>query len=285
MSNAIIAYGNQIDVATLTGGSWLAALPLTNLKDRKIGKVARSTDATTAFTQFDIDFGGTRLMRVIGLIGHNLTTAGKYKITLSSAADFSVVVYTSGWVDVWPIVYPSGTLPWGAPNWWSGTYSAEEIAAYTGTIAHILTASTNARYVRIEFDDTANADGYVQLGRVFAGDGWQPVRNMVYGASLGWIDRTEVQEALSGHESFNARRSPRIARFGLEAMAESEAMALGFELQRAMGVNKELMFVWDPADTTHALRRQFLGRLRVLSPIENVGPDRWRSPYEVKELI
>jgi hypothetical protein len=68
-------------------------------------------------------------------------------------------------------------------------------------------------------------------------------------------------------------------------MAESEAMALGFELQRAMGVNKELMFVWDPADTTHALRRQFLGRLRVLSPIENVGPDRWRSPYEVKELI
>lgn len=285
MSNAIIAYGNQIDVATLTGGSWLTTLPLTNLQDRKIGKVARSTDATTASSKFDIDFGGTRLMRVIGLIGHNLTTAGKYRIRLSTVADFSTTVLDSGWLDVWPIVYPSGTLPWGAPNWWSGTYSAEEIASYTGTISYILSASTNARYLRIEFDDTANTDGYVQLGRVFAGDGWQPVRNIVYGAALGWIDRTEVQEALSGHESFNARRSPRVARFGLEAMGESEAMAVAFELQRSMGVNKELMFVWDPADTTHALRRQFLGRLRTLSPIENVGPDRWRAPFEVKELI
>lgn len=285
MGNAILAYGNQIDGATLSGGGWLAALPLTNLQDRRIGKLARSISPAEAHTTFDIDFGGTRLNRVIGLVGHNLTTAARYRLTLSSAADFSTVVHDSGWLDVWPTVYPSGSLPWGSPSWWTGTYSAEEIAAYTATIVYILSGSTNARYIRVEFSDEENPAGYVQLGRVFAGDGYQPVRNITYGASLGWVDPTEVQEALSGAEFFNERRPYRVARFGLDAMTQDEAMADAFELIRSMGISKEVLFVWDPDDTVHALRRQFLARFRTLNPIENAGPNRWKAPFEVKELL
>lgn len=285
MANAILAYGNQIDGATLSGGNWLAALPLTNLQDRRIGKVARSASAAAVHTQFDADFNGTRLFRVVALVGHNFGISAQFRFTFSSVSDFSVLLHDSGWTDVWPLVYPFGTLPWGAPNWWTGRYSASEIATYTGTLVYILPTSMNAAFIRFEISDEDNDAGYVQIGRPFAGDGWQPVRNMIYGASLALDNRTEVQEALSGAEYFNERAAPRVARFELPGMTESEAMADALELQRNMGVSRELLFVWDPDDTTHALRRQFLGRLRVLSPIENPGPDRWKAPFEIKELL
>ncbi|MDQ0462640.1 hypothetical protein QO010_000388 [Caulobacter ginsengisoli] len=285
MAHAILAYGNLVDAASLYGGSWLTALPLNNLKDRRLGRLARSASTSLADTWFDADFGGTRRFRVVAVVNHNLSITARYRISLSLAPDFTSTVATSGWRSVWPSVYPFGTLPWGAPNWWTGQYPADQIEAYTGTLVFILTSPANARYIRVELDDTANANGFVEAGRVFAADGWQPVRNMVYGASLAWESRTEVQEALSGAEYFNVRTPVRVARFALDALGEDEAMANAFEIQRAMGVDDELLFVWDPDDTTHALRRQFLCRMRTLSPIENPGPDRWKAPFEVKELL
>ena len=285
MANAIIAYGNQIDSATFSGGSWLTTLPLTNIRDRRLGKVARSSSAAEVHTTFDIDLTGTRLLRVIALVAHNFSTAATYRIRTSATADFAAAVSDSGWVDVWPVVYPFGTLPWGSPNFWTGKYSEDEIAGYTASLVYILSSTISARYIRVEISDTSNAAGYVQIGRVFAGDGWQPVRNIVYGASLAWESRTTVQESLSGAEYFDERRSFRVARFELPVMSQAEAMANAFEIQRSAGVNKEVLFVWDPDDTVHALRRQFLGRLRTLSAIENPGPDRWRSPFEIKELL
>jgi len=285
MTNAIIAYGNRTDEATTSGGGWSATLPLTNIQDRRIGKVARSTSAALVNTTFDLAFSGTRLFRVLALVGHNFSLAAKYRIRLSIAPTFATTVADSGWVDVWPVIYPSGALPWGSPSWWTGRASADDAAAYTAVVPYVLSQSYNAQYIRVEIDDTANTAGYVQVGRVFCSDGWQPVRNMAYGASLAWESRTEVQEALSGAEYFNARAAPRVARFEFPAMAESDAMANAFEIQRSVGTSGEVFFVWDPADTTHAIRRQFLGRIRTLSPIENPGPNRWRAPFEIKELL
>jgi hypothetical protein len=285
MANAILAYANQIDNATLSGGSWVSTLPLTNLQDRRLGKLARSTDALEASTTFDIDLGSTRLLRVFALCGHNFSASATRRFRFSAVADFSSVVLDTGWVDVWPEVYPFGTVGWGSPNFWSGRYSSEEIAGYNASAVHIFSQSTNARYVRVEISDEDNPAGYVQLARVFVGDGWQPTRNMTYGASIGWLDRTGVQEARSGAEYFDIQRMPRIARFDLPAMSESEAMADAFDLQRAMGTAGEMFFIWDPDDSTHALRRQFLCRLRGVSPITNPGPDRWSAPWEAKELL
>ena len=285
MANAIIAYGNRIDEATLSGGSWLASLPVANLQDRRIGKVARSDGATEAATQFDIDFGQARLLRVFALVGHNIQTAGQYRFRFSNDDTFATTVADSDWTDVWPIVYPAESLPWESASFWTGRYSDEEIEGYNATTAWIADAPFSARYARIEISDETNTDGYIEAGRVFAGAGWQPTRNMIYGASLGFLDRTVVQEATSGAEYFDARRNPRVARFNLDGISDDSAMAYAFEMQRQLGTSGEVLFIWNPGDTTHAIRRQFLGRFRTLSAIENAGPDRWRAPFEVKELL
>lgn len=287
MANTIIAYGNQIDGAALSGGSWAAGLPLGNLQDRRIAKVARSAAPNASSTTFDADLGEARLLRVLGLIGHNFSTDARYRIQFSNDPDFapSSILEDTGEKEVWPIVYPAGSLPWGSPSWWTGKYSAADTAGYNASVVCALDAGVAARYIRVSIFDEANPAGYIQIGRVFVANGWQPVRNIVYGASLGWESRTAVHEADSGAEYFDVRRSARVARFGLEAMTEDEALSYVFEIQRTMGVSGELLFIWDPDDSAHALRRQFLCRLRTLSPIENPGPNRWRSPFEVKELL
>jgi len=286
MGNAVFAYGNLIDYATLSGGGWVGSLPLTNLQDRRLGAVARSNSASPAATQFDIAFSTTHLFRVIGLINHNFSQEAQCRIRFSNDPTFTTSVADSGWQDVWPTVYPFGTLPWGAENWWTGQYSADELGSTTKSLVYILQGSTNAQYVRVEISDPTNADGYVQIGRVFCADGWQPVRNVTYDtSSLAWEDPTGVQEALSGAEYFDPRTKRRIVRCGLDAMTEDEAMGVAFEIQRRMGISGEILFIWDPDDTTHALRRQFLARFRTLSPIQNPGPDRWSTAFEIKELL
>ena len=285
MAHCILAYGNLIDRATVSGGSWVASLPLTNLQDRRLGRVARSSSPAAVHTTWDCAFSSTRPFRTIALVNHNLSLAAQYRVRLSTDPDFLTTTADSGWLDVWPAVYAFGTLPWGSPSWWSGRYSAEEIADFTATLVYVLPRSINAQYIRVELSDETNEAGYVQVGRMFCADGWQPTRNMAYGSSLAWEDPSEVQEALSGAEYFNARSKRRVARFGLESMTEDDAMSRASDIQRRMGITQEVLFAWDADDTVHALRRQFLGRLRTLSPIENPGPDRWRAPFEIKELL
>jgi len=285
MSNAILAYGNRADGALLSGGSWQPTLPLTNLQNRRLAKTARSISLDLAATQFDADLGQSRLVRVIALVAHNASLGALYRIRFSAVADFASTAHDTGWQPFWGVVYPFGSLPWGAPNWWTGQYSAEEVAASNATEVTILPRSLPGRYLRVEIDDAANADGYIEIGRLFIADGWQPVRNIIYGASLQWEPRTTVQEALSGAEYFDERQPARVAKVQLDAMTEAEAMSRAFEIQRSVGVSGEVLFVWDPDDTTHALRRQYLARLRALSAIENPGPDRWRTPFEIKELL
>ena len=51
MQAPIFAYKNFFDSATLSGGSWLAALPLANIQDRRLAKLARSSTDSTADAQ------------------------------------------------------------------------------------------------------------------------------------------------------------------------------------------------------------------------------------------
>jgi hypothetical protein len=62
-------------VISTIGTPWSATLPLSNMQDRYIQKVARSSSAAVADTQFDTDLGVARSVRLLALSGHNFSTA------------------------------------------------------------------------------------------------------------------------------------------------------------------------------------------------------------------
>lgn len=287
MSSCLISSPNFADrVASVYGGTWLATLPVTNLLDRRLKKVARSNGITLAATQFTVDAGTLLSMGVLALSNHNAGVAARYRVTMSNMADLSSPLYDSGWLDWWPgATLPFGSLPWGEFDFHGRPVGAEQLSYTPKVLIHKLPAQIRARYTRFEIDDQANSDGYVQLGRLFIGLGWVPVVNMDYGAGIGYESRSKSQEAFGGAEYFDIQQSYRVARFNLAYMSESEAMAQALRIQAQADIHGEVLYMWDAEDTVYRLQRSFVGRLRNLNMIEHPNFDTWRTGYEIKELI
>ncbi|MFC7515101.1 hypothetical protein ACFQUU_08805 [Herbaspirillum sp. GCM10030257] len=284
----MIGFPNRADSAALSGGGWVATLPITNIKDRTLGKVARSTNLLPANTQFDIDQGTAVNTRALAFVNHNFSLDAKYRIrgTNDPGGSYApgALAYDSGWSDVWPEVYPYGTKEWEEDSFWSGKYTPEEIEGYTRTLVHLLPINLAVRRWHIEIDDQTNPAGYAEFGRLFIGPVWQPVNNMSRNGSVGWETKTQVQDLYSGGEVFDARKPFRVARFSLNWMDEDEGLAIAFELLRRAGIDKEVLWIHDPDDTVHAIRRRFIGRLRELSPIENPYHNVNSTSFQIKEI-
>lgn len=285
MANLMLGFPNVIDTASLSGGAWLPSLPLTHLQSRQIGRVARSTDCAPESTWFLVGLVRSTKIRVLGLVHHNLSVAAGLRLVAAMDPDFAAIVYDSGRIDAWPQVYPDGVLEWEDDSFWDAKYTDEQRNGYTWSCVHVLPTDTIARYWRLEIDDPDNSNGHVSLGRVFLGPAWQPDTNMDYGEELGWESQTDVQEAWSGAEYFRVRTPYRVQRFELKWMPQAEAFARAFDLTRQAGIHNELLYIADPDDTVHALRRQFLGRLRKLTPLEHPMFDEYEMAYEIKELL
>jgi hypothetical protein len=285
MSNIFLAYPNKIDSAAISGGSWSSSLPLTNLRDRQIGLKTRSTDDALASAKFEIDLGDVLPIRVLALVAHNLESAAKIRISAGDSAGFSTTTYTSDWVDVYPSSYLSEMLEWESDLFWYGQPTLDSLVGGNRTYVHMLAAAHYARYWRVEIDDTLNTAGYIEIGRLFAGDGWQPQYNMSYGSALGYEDASTVEEAWSGAEYFDRKTTRRVMSVLLEHLTDNDAMMRVLDLQRAQGTTQEILVCWDPADTTFFLRRSFLARASKLDPIAAARAGEHRSAITFRELL
>ena len=77
--NILLAYGNKATGATLSGGQWESALPLDNLKNGRLGKVARSSTQGPSATQFRFDLAANCTLRALALVNHNLSTGALWR--------------------------------------------------------------------------------------------------------------------------------------------------------------------------------------------------------------
>lgn len=122
MANIFLAWQNRADQGNLSGGSWQATLPLANLQNRQVQKVARSTDAAVANTLFDYDLVNSKSVGAVALVVHNISVGGRVRIT---AADS-----TAAWSNIVVGSNDLGNVAWTKTN---ATASTNVIAAPDGT--------------------------------------------------------------------------------------------------------------------------------------------------------
>lgn len=291
MANVILAHPNVADAGSLSGGNW--QVPLDNLRDRRLSRVARSATAQKADTQFVLDLGQSRLVSVIAVVRHNLSTAAKWRLTMANDPTFASLVYDNAvvvgsaspvWPQAWPTLFSTSVLEWEDDNFWTGSITEEARREYPSLLLVILPKPTAGRYIKVEVDDETNPDGYVEFGRVFVSRAWQPQYNAKWGASIGWETDTAVQRALSGTPYFDRKAGRRVARFELGFLSRDEALGGVFEIQRQAGVDREVLLIWDKDDPVNLLRQSYLGRLRQLNPIARAFFGHHSNPFEIEEL-
>lgn len=265
----------------------MASLPLSNVQNRRISKVARSSNTAIASTLLNIDAGIEPVsVGLIALVVHNMSVSAKVRVRGDDAADFATPVYDSGWVDVWPAgLVPQDLLEWEGDNFWLGTLSQNAIAGYRAPFTHYLPYALPCRYWRIEIDDTSNTDGYIQIGRVFMGRVWAPEYNASYGMSFGYSDATTSETSLTGEEFFDVRTRYRVHKFDLPFMSKQEAFSYILNMQQQLGTSGELLISGNRGDVENTPRMCFLGRMQSINPVVTPWYHAWTTSFEIREIL
>lgn len=285
MANGLLAVDNLIDTATLSGGSWLAGAPLTNIAyPTRLSKKARSSDDLKASTQYIVDHGKSYPAQVFASLYTNLSTAALCRVTRSDESDFSVLTYDSGWFDVFPAIYPSSQLAWEDANWWTGKPTEAQVNAYKRNMIHIADAQNVARYTKYEFDDENNPDGFVDIGRGLEGRYWQFTKNFSFGLRYIHEVNTLKVKGPGGSRFYDERPNDRGIEFSLELMENSEAFGRAYDMIRQKGISKEVLFVKDPDDKPGMFRTSFLGTFEEMNPLEEYVHELHRQNIRIMEL-
>lgn len=147
------------------------------------------------------------------------------------------------------------------------------------------------RYWRVDTADPANPAGYIEAGRLYLSNAWQPSRNLEYGWSTAWLDPTEITAALGGQEYDIGRRRRRQITFSVpivansQAEAEAEAYSKAFELQRLRGLSGDVLGIRDPDNFDQLQRQMVYGRFAELRPIVNSAFKTFTTRFAFREML
>jgi hypothetical protein len=258
-----IGYPNLITTSTtVTGGSWNASLPVTNIRTTDLSRVARSTDATTGSTVFIVDHGAAVAAQALALVAHNIGAGATIRWrrgTTSGAGD----VYDNQ-MDAWAIT----------PIVRSGR-------AHNAII--LPASSTSARYDTVNITDTTNADGYIEIGAAFICALRTPTYNAAYGLQDGLIPVGAVTRSQSGALWANAQRTLRTVAMVLEASPLAEADEW-HETLRCASIHDWVLYVMSLTDRAEQQRYGFVGTFSELSAVEYPYPSYRRVPMRLTEV-
>ena len=282
MEKVRFGYKNRIDAAILSGGSWQA--PLTNIQTLRLAQRARSTTTNPNDCLINIEFDEDRLIQVVSVNAHNISTDGYVRIFAGSAPGLNDL-YDSGEVEVWPPMYSTLSLHWRDYHFWSGKIDEEARKEYQKNFIHICTASVKTKYWGIQVYDANNTDGYIEIGRLFMGRLFAPQFNVIYGAQIAWEDNSKIESSLVGVEYMSKVPMTRVAQVSYDYSFRREALEGLYELQRQSGTTQEVLFIGNADDHSQMVRLGFLGRFRRIEPLKWHFMDIHSTGFEVKELL
>ncbi len=287
-TNGVIGFPRWTSFATFSSsGSFNASYPVTNLGVLPLSRVARTSTAATANTTFTAIMDKPRPIQLIALINHNATLDATYRVRLWADVAKTQLLYDSGTGNkFWPQVYDSDLLEWESDQWWSGQYSTEEIAGYRATLPIILPQVYSAYAIQVDVVDTANPDGYFQIGFMEIAQVWQVGVNFQPGAQYGFRARTQTIEALGGVKYFDRRDKPRQFIGSIDFLDRDEAKAKAFEHQRQLDLDLPFLWIPDPSETLNLLRDCIFARNIDLGLLAYAQPtDSDSVPFKFEEVL
>jgi len=286
MSNCLLAYPDRALTGTISGGSWTG---LDRLQDDARGSLAQSADLSLASTQFTINLSAATDLKILAILDHNASMTAQIRVRIGNDNTFAENLFDSNWQPFWLAHYPQGGLPWGHPALWAGgPMPAEDYDAFPKCRYFVISDgySISAQYVLVEINDAANPAGYFSLSRCILAPAWSPPINMEYGAQGGWdASLTNVTKSKGGVKFFEVNPKFRICNFTLDT-TEAVGTAWLMEIQRKIGLDQELFFIFNPDDATMLEQsRSFLATMKALSAIEFPFFDRNTHAFQLEEKL
>jgi hypothetical protein len=244
MSNFRMLSHSVSDAGVFSGGNWATTLPRTNLFDNHPKKVARTTNALVASTQFLVELGSALPLQDFAFINNNFSDLATYRVRAGPNANGVAPLIDTGSVDA--LAIGSANVP---PGGWITYY-------HNATVQ-------SCRYILVEITDTANASGYVQIGRFMAGVPYEAAINISIGVTLELMDTSSESRAVAGDRFVDIRPKRRSIKAILEWLSEAEALGPSsiYDILEG-GISSPILAMFDSGDTdTVRSRRTLYGAL------------------------
>lgn len=284
----LLLYRPKSDTAAFSGGSWQTGLPLTNLADPRLWRVARSVDADPANTKFMVSLTQEESFLALVLGPMNVTTAYEYRIRAYTDGTFSSIIAGSDtdWVN--PFGGTAGdalSLEWENQWFWLGIepFDDEERGIF---LIHIYPELVTSSHWSFEIKDENNPDGYIEAGRLFMPSSLTPSINYSPdGNGLGFLDKSLRTDLLGGGEEVDRRLNPRVFRFAIPILPDDEVYREVYKYLRAAGFDGEVFVIPNPDDPADIMQnRAFLGRMTQMDPITQLAANYAGFGAEIKEI-
>jgi len=256
MSNVILSFTNQVDQAgvVLSSSATLGDNAPQNMTDPIIGRRCRLSGGT-GYVQFD--FGANKTIDVVCLVFPR-DTAFPTSGTITHAFDAN-----------------GGTPGAGAAH----DSGAVAIGTYEGYGYHFYAPSVSARYWRATFNTSSS---FVDIGRAWAGQKFQPEINVPYGYLDVWEDRSRITATeRSGAEYVDHKPLQRGFSFGLQHLSESERQTVREGL-RKIGRGLQMLACLDPDSPG---RETMIGRQNSIQAMRASYFQRFETSIELRESL
>lgn len=267
MSNLLIATQAAIRAATLTAGSAAPTMPAPNLALRSPSRVCRLLDLSAAWVQ--VDFGREIAVDVVATLYVLASSAARQRIRLAATA----AALTT------------------APSYDSGLQliSTAQPLEHRGGAVHgpvVLPSRVIARYLRIDFTDTASTRGYLDIGALVAGPAYQPPNGYPLGWSIGLVDPSRRPRAEDGEVKPLPRGPYLSGRFTVDWLSEDDALGPVMDIQQQCGTTRPVLVIRDSSATGDKLERQTIyGTLPEISSLTNDQVLLYTTSFEIEELL
>jgi len=191
--------------------------------------------------------------------------------------------YDSTFLDAYPDIYEPGDVLWGETV--TGKPTAEDLASgWRRDLFHLVPDNVRRRFWTLELDDTTNADGYVQAGRLVIAPTWDPGSAFVEGGTFGWDSTTSEQESRGGAYFYDLRPERRTWEIAFDLLEWEELVTLT-EIQRRIGRGRQFVLVNDVMGVHNRNRFSFLAVLSEMDPIRFSWVRHVTQPFTVREEI
>ena len=185
---------DSLDSDDIVGTLPISGYALTNAVDSRLSRSVRWASGSTVLIEFDL--GSAQSFDALAILSHNLTNAATIQLKTGSTSLFVAPIDTI-------------SITWAERN-----------------IFQEVTLSSSARYIRFEFTDNANPDGYINVGRTIIDDvytfpGFAPV------VSRDSIDRGNSRR--SDTDQVYGERRYRLQRLSVEFPRISESDREAYE--------------------------------------------------------
>lgn len=240
VGEALFAWVNNVTTATLAAGSAEAALPVTQLQN-DIGAAATAWQTLSGVVTaaggawVTITPASRQTWRAFIAARTNLTAAGTMTVTL----------YDS----------PSTVV-------WTGT-SGSPVPGY-GQMVLIADQDHAADYCRIEFNDAANPDDFLNIPLIFAGPAWIPTIGMSWNSAIGRDSQIDETRSRGGQEFPIARWQQRRWEIELPQFEDAELWDDAQELDRVSRYGGNVLAVPNIGSAT-------IGNEAVYGRVESAG--------------